>query len=81
MDSVGFAFQFHDRGAVNHAVEHGHRQRGIAEILGPGLEVDVGDQSGAGSLAACVDDFVPQAGGLLTDGAFDVIEPKFVNLC
>ena len=79
MNAIGFAFQLDDGGAVHHAIQHGHRQRGVAEVFGPGLEVDVGHQGGAGTLAAGVDDLVPQAGGLRTEAAFDAIEAEFVN--
>ena len=77
--SVGFAFQFHDGGAMNDAIQHGHRQLGVAEVFGPGVEVDVGHQGGADALAAGVDDLVPQAGCLRTEAAFDAVEPEFVN--
>jgi len=71
MNSVGFAFQLHDRRAVHDAIQEGHRQWRIAEVFGPRLEVDVGHQGRADPLTACVDDLVPQAGGLRTEAAFD----------
>ena len=79
MNAIGFAFQLHDRGAVHDAIQHGHRQRRVAEVVGPGLEVDVRHQGGADALAAGVDDLVPQAGGLRTEAAFDAIEAEFVD--
>ena len=79
VNSVGFAFQFHDRGTVHDAIQQRHRQRGVAEIVGPGLEVDVRHQGGADALAARVDDLVPQAGGLRTDSTFDAVEAELVD--
>ncbi len=64
---------------MDDAVQHGHRQLRVAEILGPGVEVDVGDQGGTDPLAAGVDDLVPEAGSLRTEAAFDPVEPEFVN--
>jgi len=81
MGSVGFALQFHDRCAIHDSVEQGHRQGSVAEVVGPGLEVDVGHQCGGTLLAASVDDPVPQARGLRTDAAFDAVEAELVNLC
>src|SRR6266540_1284239 len=79
MNSIGFAFQLDDGGAVHDAIQQRHRQGRVAEVVGPGLEVDVRHQSRADALAARVDDLVPQAGGLRTDAAFNAIEAEFVN--
>ena len=79
MGSIGFAFQLHDGGTVYDAIQEGHRQGPVAEVVGPGFEVDVGHQGGADALASCVDDFVPQARCLRTDAAFDAVEAELVN--
>ena len=79
MGSVGFAFPFHDGGAIDDSIEQCHRQGCVAEIVGPSVEVDVGDQSGGALLAAGVDDLVPQAGGLRAEAAFNAVEAEFVN--
>ena len=81
MNSIGFAFQLHDRGAVHHAIQQGHRQGRVAEVVGPGLEVDVGHEGRRALLAAGIDDLVPQAGGLWADAAFNAVEAEFVDLC
>jgi len=44
--------------AINDAIEQGHRQRWIAEIVGPVFKVDIGYQRRRTSTAATVDDFV-----------------------
>ena len=77
MHAVGFAFQLHNRCAVHHPIQQRHRQRPVAEVSRPGLEVDVGDQGRAAALAAGVDDLVPQAGGLRTEAAFDAVKAEF----
>lgn len=79
MGSVGFAFQLHDRRAIYDSIQQSHRQGCVAEIVGPRVEVDVGDQSGGALLAACIDDLVPQAGGLRAEAAFDAIEAELIN--
>src|SRR5207253_1163058 len=79
MNAVGFALELHDGGAVHNSIQHRHCQGCVTEVVGPGFEVDVGHQGDAGTLAAGVDDLVPQAGGLRTEGAFDAIQAKFVN--
>src|SRR5580658_1206735 len=79
MDAVWFALQFDDGGTIYKAVKQGHGQGCVAEVFGPEFEVDVGHECGTGTLAAGVDDLVPQAGRLRTDGAFDTIEAKFVD--
>ena len=63
-----------DDGTVHQSVEEGHGQGHVAEIIAPGIEVDVGDQGGRVLLAAGVDDLVEQAGGLAALGAFDLVE-------
>ena len=79
MDPVGFALQLHDGRTVHDPIQQRHRQGSIAEVFGPGLEVDVGHQGRADPLAARIDDLVPQAGGLRTQAAFDAVETKFVD--
>ena len=51
----------HDR-SVDDAVEESHRQWWIAEVIAPGVEVDVRRQCGRAAAMAGVDDFVEQAG-------------------
>src|ERR1700733_13798427 len=77
--AVGFSLQLDDRCSIDHAVQYGHRQWGVAEVFGPGLEVDVCHQGGAGALAAGVDDLVPQTGGFRAGSAFGAIEAELVN--
>ena len=79
VNAVGFAFQLHNRRAVHDPIQKSHRQLRVAEVSRPGFEVDVGNQGGAGALAAGVDDLVPQAGGLRTEAAFDAVKAEFVN--
>ena len=42
--AVGLAFDLEDDRALDHAVEEGHRQRAIREVVSPFVEVYVGDQ-------------------------------------
>ncbi len=79
VDPVGLPLQLHDRGSVDDAIQHGHRQRGVAEVVGPGLEVDVGDQRRGAFLTAGVDDLVPQTRRLRAEAAFDPVKAKFIN--
>ena len=79
MHAVGFAFQFHNRRAVHHPIQKSHRQLRVAKVSHPGLEIDVGDQGGAGALAAGVDDLVPQAGGLWTEATLDAVKAEFLT--
>lgn len=46
MGAVGTAGELQDRRAVDEAVEERRGQGRITEIIGPGLEVDVGRQRG-----------------------------------
>jgi hypothetical protein len=43
--AVGLALDFDDDRAVHQTVYQGHCQGGIAEVAGPGVEVDVRDES------------------------------------
>ena len=79
MSAVRFAFDLEDDGAIDDAVEEGHGQGRIAEVVGPGVEVDVGDQGGGPLRAAGVDDLEEEVGGLRRLLAFDVIEAEFVD--
>ena len=82
MHAIGFAFQLHDRRAVHHPIQNGHRQLRVAEVSRPGLEVDVGDQGGAFArwLRASMI-FVPQAVPTACgqEAAFDAVKAEFVN--
>src|SRR5260370_27556351 len=79
MGAVGLALDLEDDGAVDQAVEESHGQGGIAQILAPGFEVDVGHQRRAGLVAAGVHDLVQQTGGLWRVAAFEAIEAKLVD--
>ena len=79
MHSIRFAFQLHDRGAVHDAIQQRHRQGRVAEVVGPGFEVDVRHQGGADALTARIDDLLPQAGGLRADSTFDAVEAELVD--
>jgi hypothetical protein len=79
VDAERFAGEFHDGRAVDDAVEQSHGQLRVAEILVPGLEVDVRHQGGAGTITASVDDLVPQARRVWTQTAFDLVEAKLIN--
>jgi hypothetical protein len=79
VDAVGSAGEFHDGCAVDDAVEQGHGQLRVAEILVPGLEVDVGHQGGADTITARVNDLVPQARRVRTQTAFDLVEAKLID--
>ena len=79
MEPVRSALQLDDRSAVDHAIQHGHGQLRVAEVLGPLFEVDVGNQSRGAFLAAGVDDLVPQTRRLRREAAFHAIEAKFVH--
>ena len=81
MGSVALALQLHDRRSIHDSIQEGHRQGGVAEVVGPSLEVDVGHQSGRAFLAVCINDLVPQARGLRREAAFDAVKTKLVNLC
>jgi hypothetical protein len=71
--AVGLPLDLQNDGPVHQAVQEGHGQRHVTEIVAPGLEVDVGNQGGGVLLAAGVDDLVEQAGGLAALGAFDPV--------
>ena len=79
MGSVGFAFQLHDGRSVYDSIQQSHRQGCVAEIVGPSVEVDVGDQRRGALLAASIDDLVPQAGCLRAEAAFDAVEAELVD--
>src|SRR6266849_10858141 len=76
MRAIGFAFQLYNRGTVHDSVQECHRQGRVAEVVGPGFEVDVRHQGGADALATCVDDLVPQTRSLRADSTFDAVEAE-----
>ena len=77
--AVGPPFDSDDDRAVDQAIEHGHGQRRVAEILPPGVEVDVGDQDRGALLVSAGDDLVQEVRGLRAFLALDAIEAKFVH--
>ena len=68
-----------DGGGDDEAVEDGHGQRWVAEVVGPGLEADVGHQGGGAFGATAVDDLVQKAGRLGGFGSLDAVEAEFVD--
>jgi len=78
--AIGAALDLQDNGAVHDTVEEGHRQRRVAQVFAPGVEVDVRHQRRR-ALRAGVDDLVEQVGGLRRFAAFDLVEAKLVDLC
>ena len=68
----------HDR-AVHEAVEDGHGQGGIPEVIGPRLEADVGHHGRGPFGTAAIDHLVQEAGRLAGLGPLDPIEPELVN--
>ena len=51
----------------------------IAEVFGPRVEVDVGDDDGRAGLMSAVDDLVEQMSGLRAVLALDSVEAELVN--
>jgi hypothetical protein len=64
MGPVGLAVDLHDDGPIDDAIQEGHRERWIAEVFAPGIEVDVGHQGRGALSAAGVDHLVQEVGGL-----------------
>src|SRR5487761_2476495 len=79
MGAVGAACEFENHGAVDEAVEEGRRQRGVAEVVGPGGEVDVGRQRRRAAAGAGVEEAVVQAAGLGVRLTFQAVETEFVD--
>jgi hypothetical protein len=79
--AVGFALDLEDDGAIDQAVQEGHGQGWVAQVVAPGVEVDVGGQGRRFFLVAGVEDFVEQIGRFGMFLAFDAVEAEFVNLC
>src|SRR5271157_3977796 len=74
--AVRFAFDLENDRSIDQAVQEGHRQRRIAEVIAPGVEVNVRRQRGGLFLIAGVEDLVEEIcrfGVLL---AFDAVEAK-----
>ena len=79
MGAVGAAGEFEDHGAVDQAVEERRRQRWIAEVVGPGGEVDVGRQCGRTPAGAGVEQAVVEGAGLGFRLALQAVETEFVD--
>lgn len=77
--AIGLAFELEDDGTVDKPIEEGHGQGDVAEIIAPGLEVDVGDQGSRVLLAAGVDDLVEQTGGLAALRSFNLVEAELID--
>ena len=65
--------------SVHYAVQEGHRQRRIAQVIAPRLEVDVRAQGGGTLAAAGVDHLVEEVGRLGALAAFDAVEAELVD--
>jgi hypothetical protein len=59
---------------VHYAVQKGHRQRRIAQVVAPRLEVDVRAQRGRTLAAAGVDQLAEEVGGLGALATLDAVE-------
>ena len=79
MGAVGTAAQFQDRRAVHQAIEEGGRQRRIAQVVGPGGEVDVRRQHGRTTSHAGVQQTVVKRARVSLRLAFQVVEAEFVD--
>lgn len=79
MGTVRLTADLQQDGTIDHAIQEGHRQWRIAQVVAPGLEIDIGSQGGGTSAAACVDDLVEQIGGLGAFAAFDAVEAELVD--
>ena len=79
MGAVRLAADLQQDRAIDHAIEEGHRQRWIAEVVAPRLEVDVRGQGGGAFAAAGVDEFVEEVGCLRAFAAFDAVEAELVD--
>ena len=66
-------------GSVDDAVQKCHREWRVAEVIGPGVEVDVGGQRCRASAVAGVDHLKQQVRSLRRFRAFDVVEAEFVD--
>jgi hypothetical protein len=79
VSAVGLAVDLQDDGAINDPIQECRREGRVAEVIAPGLEVDVGGQGGRALAGAGVDDLEEEVGGLRGLLAFDVIEAKLVK--
>ena len=61
------------------AIQQGHRQGRIAEVIGPVLEVDVGDQRRRSLAAAAVNHLVEQTRRFRVFAAFEFVEAELVD--
>ena len=77
--AVGLAFQLQQQGAVHEAIQEGHGQRRIAQVIVPSLEVDIGHQGRAAAGIADFDDLVEQIGRQGTVHPFQFLEAEFVD--
>ena len=50
--AVGFAVDLNDDGPFDETIQEGHGQGAIGEIVGPAIEVDVGNQGGGAVLVS-----------------------------
>src|SRR6266852_8335046 len=65
--------------AIDEAIEHRRGQGCIAEILCPGVEVDIGDQDRRALVMAADDHLVQEMGGVRAFLALNPIEAKFID--
>ena len=63
-------------GAIDQAIEEGHRQRRVAKVIAPGFEVGIGHQRGAAMGIVRFDHLVEQIGGLRTVQPFQFSKPN-----
>ena len=79
MGTVGAAGELEDHGAVDQAVQERRRQRRVAQVVGPGAEVDVRRQRRRATARAGVEQAVVEGAGLGLRLALQAVEAEFVD--
>ena len=81
LGAIGLAFDLQNDCIFNKAIEECHCQGTVREVVSPLVKVHVRDQGGGTLLITRSDDLIEQVRRLRTFGAFDLVEPKFVDKC
>lgn len=79
VSAVGPALDLEDDGSLHEAIEEGHGQRAVGQVLAPLVEVDVGYEGGRVLLVSSGNDLLKQMSRLWALVALDLVEPEFVD--
>jgi hypothetical protein len=77
--AIGPALDLDNDGTFDETVQESHRQWRVAQIVGPGVEVDVGEQGGGATAMTSDNNLVEQVSGFGGFEAFDFIECELVD--